>query len=357
MRSVVVVVGTRPEAIKMAPVVRALAARRDAKPILVSTGQHLELLADALSAFGLSADHRLNVMSEGQTPNDVVSRVCASLPPLLSHLNPEALLVQGDTTTTLSAAMCAYHARIPVGHVEAGLRTYDYDHPFPEEANRQMCDRIAHWCFAPVASARDNLLSERIDPARIHVTGNTAVDAVLWMVKTLKSGNGRQGDVLMTLHRRESFGKPLTGILLGVRDFLDEVPAARVRWPVHPNPNVRASIQSAFSDTTRVDLMEPMGYADFAAELASCRFVLTDSGGIQEEGPSLGKTVLVAREATERPEAIGSGQNRLVGRTRAGVRDALLQAWSEPPYAGPIPAPNPFGDGRAAERIADLVLG
>jgi UDP-N-acetylglucosamine 2-epimerase (non-hydrolysing) len=358
-RKVALVVGTRPEAIKMAPVHRALRALRamtGLEPVLISTGQHRELLASALAPFDLAPDHDLAVMTEGQSPSQVAARVLERLPPLLEEIGPGALLVQGDTTTALAAALAAYHLRLPVGHVEAGLRTYDHAHPFPEEGNRQLVDRLCRWCFAPTEAARANLLAERIDPAAVHVTGNTAVDAVLW---ALERGPDRPEPtdpyLLVTLHRRESFGDPLRALIGAVADFLAAEPEATALWPVHPNPNVARAVEEAFAGVDRVRLSEPLGYLDFARALAGCRLVLTDSGGVQEEGPSLGKTVLVARETTERPEALAEGKNRLVGRDRGTVARALAEAWRQEPYRGPLPAPNPYGDGRAGERIAEIL--
>ncbi|APR87475.1 UDP-N-acetylglucosamine 2-epimerase [Minicystis rosea] len=345
-----IIVGTRPEAIKMAPVVRALAADGALAPVLISTGQHRELLASALRPLELTPDHDLEVMTPGQTPSSVTARVLDRLPPLLDQLKPAVLLVQGDTTTAFAAGLAAYYQRIPVGHVEAGLRTYDHEHPFPEEANRQLVARISTWCFAPTELSRDNLLAERIAPERVIVTGNTAVDALLWAVSRSHE-RCPEGTVLITLHRRESFGEPLHEIALGVRDFLEATPGAHALWPVHPNPNVGRVLDDVLGTSPRVTRRDAMEYVAFTGVLASCRLVLTDSGGLQEEAPSLGKTVLIARETTERPEALASGRNRLTGRTRAGVREALLTAWNEPAYAGPLPAPNPFGDGKAAERI------
>lgn len=351
---IALVVGTRPEAVKMAPVHRALRGT-GLQPVLISTGQHRELLETAFAPLGLVPDHELSVMTEGQTLNEIAARVLERLPPLLERIRPAALLVQGDTTTSLAAALGAYHLRIPVGHVEAGLRTYDHEHPFPEEANRQLADRLCRWCFAPTEGARQNLLSERIDPAAIHVTGNTAVDSLLWMLE--QGGEAEPGEpyLLVTLHRRESFGEPLRALAGAVRDFLERTPDATVLWPVHPNPNVGRVAEELLAGVARVRLVEPMGYAGFARALAGCRIVLTDSGGIQEEAPSLGKVVLVARETTERPEALEGGRNRLVGRDRETVARALAEAWKEEPYAGPLPAPNPYGDGRTGGRIAEIL--
>lgn len=353
-RTVALVVGTRPEAIKMAPVHRALRAEPDLTPVLISVGQHRELLESALRALELEPDCRLSVMAAGQTPNAVICRVLNRLTPLLLSLKPDALLVQGDTSTVLAAGLAAYNQGILVGHVEAGLRTYNHDHPFPEEANRQLVDRISRWCFAPTTQARDNLLSERIETSRIFVTGNTAVDSLLWMVDRIGNVDPTP-TLLVTLHRRESFGSPLKEILAGIRDFLDSEPTARAVWPVHPNPNVRHVSRQIFADCKQIDLVAPLDYASFVAALTSCRLVLSDSGGIQEEAPSVGKTVLIARETTERPEALDLGTNRLVGRTRQKIRVALQEAWPMAPYDGPLPAPNPYGDGCSGKRICSLI--
>ncbi len=349
---VAVVVGTRPEAIKMAPVHRALEASSSLRPVLISTGQHRELLHGALDAFGLRADHDLDVMTEGQTSSDVLARVVERVAAWLERERPVALLVQGDTTTVCGAALAAFYARVPIGHVEAGLRTYDFEHPFPEEANRQLVDRIARWCFAPTEGAKANLLAERIDVQAIRVTGNTAVDAILW-ARERSDFRCAPDTVLVTLHRQESFGEPLREILAGIHAFLDAEPDARVLWPVHPNPRVREVQREFEAHEGRFETVEPMNYLDFAGALASCRFVLTDSGGIQEEAPSLGKRVLVAREHTERPEALDDASNRLVKRERGAVREALREAWALEPYAGALPAPNPFGDGRAGQAIVE----
>lgn len=338
----------------MAPVLRTLEKSSWCEPALVSTGQHRELLETAFRPLDMAPDHRLEVMEKGQSLNQLIVRVVDRMSPLLESLEPAALLVQGDTTSVLASALAAYSLRIPVGHVEAGLRTYDHENPFPEEGNRQLVDRLAAWCFAPTDGSRENLLAERIEAEHVFVTGNTAVDSLLWAVE--RSAHRCPDDTLLvTLHRRESFGRPLREILLGLSDFLEATPTARALWPVHPNPNVGAALDALGERRARVEFVEPMGYLDFAGALASCRLVLTDSGGIQEEGPSLGKTVLVARERTERPEALRGGRNRIVGRERGRVREALVTAWAEPPYTGPLPAPNPFGDGRAGERIAGIL--
>jgi UDP-N-acetylglucosamine 2-epimerase (non-hydrolysing) len=355
-RPVLVVVGTRPEAIKMAPVYRALSAADRLRPVLVSTGQHTDLLRTALASFDLRPDHELAVMTAGQSLSGAASRILDRFGRLLSELAPAAVLVQGDTTTAFAAGLAAYYAEVPVGHVEAGLRTHDHRHPFPEEGNRQMVDRISRWYFAPTPASRDNLLAERIDPARVIVTGNTGVDALLWAVE--RAGPPPAGDpyVLVTLHRRESFGEPLGDILGGLLDFLAANPSARAAWPVHPNPEVGKVADAVLGGHPRVDRIPPQEYLAFARLMAGSRVILSDSGGVQEEAPSLGVRVLVAREVTERPEAVTAGLNRLVGRSRRRVADELSRAWAEPPYAGPRPAANPYGDGTASRAVASILI-
>ena len=357
------VIGTRPEAIKLAPVVRALQDSERLHPVVVSTGQHRDLLRATMQGLDLEADLDLDVMTPGQTLDQLCARIHTRLPEILDDLRPRAVLVQGDTTTAMTAALCAFHASIPVGHVEAGLRTLDLQSPFPEEANRQLIARLARWSFAPTERAAENLRREGVDAGRILVTGNTAIDTLLQTLEALgpeenPNGTDPNGDarLLITLHRRESFGEPLQDVLHGVIDFLDEHPRARALWPVHPNPMVLGAIRQVEGRSRsfeRIERVEPLPYPAFCRELLHCRCVLTDSGGIQEEAPSLGKRVLVAREETERPEAVDAGLNVLVGRRREDVFAALQRVWHEPPYDGPRPAPNPYGDGKAAQCIVD----
>jgi UDP-N-acetylglucosamine 2-epimerase (non-hydrolysing) len=350
---ILLVVGTRPEAIKMAPVYRAVASHSNLTAQLVSTGQHTDLLRTALDAFQLTPDHELQVMTPSQSLAATAARILERFTTLLDQVRPGAVLVQGDTTTALAAGLAAYYSNIPVGHVEAGLRTYDLDNPFPEEANRQMVDRISRWCFPPTSNSAEHLLAERIPAERIQITGNTGIDGLLWALEQPHPIPKTDPFVLMTLHRRESFGEPLRDVLSGLLDFLKLTPTARVVWPVHPNPAVGAIAREVLADHNRVLMIPPQEYLAFAHLMASCRLILTDSGGIQEEAPSLGKRVLIARETTERPEAVQTGQNRLIGRDRQRVCQELVQAWVEPEYDGPTPAPNPYGDGNASWRIAD----
>lgn len=337
----------------MAPVCFELEDHQSLASVLVATGQHADLADTALAAFGLTPEEHLSVMTQGQTPSGVAARILERLPKTLQRLAPAAVLVQGDTTTVLAASLAAFHMGIPVGHVEAGLRTFDLASPFPEEANRQLADRLARWCFAPTDRARRNLLAEGIPEARIHVCGNTAVDAILWMSQRCGVSE-HKGAILMTLHRRESFGEPLIEILRGVRDFLDQHPQAKVVWPVHPNPNVLEAARVALGEHPSFARLAPLGYREFCALLRDCRFVLSDSGGLQEEAPSLGKCVLIARDVTERPEAVERGLSRLVGRERRSIARALTEAWAAPERDQPLP-PNPYGDGKAADRIVAIL--
>jgi UDP-N-acetylglucosamine 2-epimerase (non-hydrolysing) len=353
MNRVALVVGTRPEAIKLASVERALRQSSTLLPILISTGQHRELLDTTLDSLSLTVSHDLALMQPDQAPNDVACGVFERLPAILEKLAPVALLVQGDTTSAFAAALVAHHMRIPVAHVEAGLRTHDLANPFPEEANRQIIDRVSTLCFAPTELAVENLLAERIAKDRVHSTGSTAVDSLLWALER-SSGRVEPSTLLLTLHRRESFGAQLEEILLGVRDFLEAVPQARVLFPVHPNPNVEAAVKR-LGEHPRLRRVSPLPYLDFVGVLASSRLVLTDSGGIQEEAPSLGKALLVARDRSERTERPVAGSCRIVGRDRLTITLALRKAWQAPEYEGPIPAPNPYGDGRAGERIAAIL--
>jgi UDP-N-acetylglucosamine 2-epimerase len=351
-RNVVLVVGTRPEAIKLARVYHELKASRSLAPRLVLSGQHTDLLSPLLKSLKLQPDARLSLPSRNRSPNDVAAEILRQLPSVLKRLDPAAVLVQGDTTTVVASALAAYHMRVPVGHVEAGLRTYNHAHPFPEEANRQLMARLATWCFAPTNRAVTNLLRERVDRKTVFLTGNTVVDSLTWMINQLRLTSQAEPILLLTLHRRESFGQPLVEILSGVCDFLNATPEARAVWPVHPNPNVRTASRRFTAHCRQLTVVEPLDYPDFVRTLASCRIVLTDSGGVQEEAPSFGKSALVAREITERPEAATQRRrNRIVGRDRKQVTKALFRVWAEKPYEGRIPVANPYGDGRAATRI------
>jgi UDP-N-acetylglucosamine 2-epimerase (non-hydrolysing) len=359
--TILCVFGTRPEAIKMAPVVRALAARPDDfRPVVCVTNQHQEMLDQVLELFELRAEHSLQVMTSGQTPTDVAMRVLERLPPVLASTRPAAILVQGDTTTTFAAALAAFYARVPVGHVEAGLRTYRRDSPFPEELNRQMTTVLADWHYAPTEWARDNLLRAGVPAEAVTVTGNPVTDALYWVAD--KVGDGMDAVptlqpasrvILVTAHRRENFGAPFVKICEALRDLVERNPDVELVYPVHLNPNVQEPVQRILAGLARIHLLPPVDYATLVSLLKRCDLVLTDSGGIQEEAPSLGKPVLVMRDTTERPEGIQAGTAKLVGTEHARILTETERLLREPAaYAAMAHAHNPYGDGHAGDCIA-----
>jgi UDP-N-acetylglucosamine 2-epimerase (non-hydrolysing) len=361
MIRVLSVFGTRPEAIKMAPVIQALqeAPQRFESLVCVSA-QHRAMLDQVLAVFGLRADHDLDLMTAGQSPADVVARVLERLPELLRRIRPNVLLVQGDTMTTFAAAFAAYLERIPSGHVEAGLRTGDRYQPFPEEMNRVLTSRLASIHFAPTAQARAALLQEGVPPDDVHLTGNTVIDALLRTVRKeytfhspqLAALDSRRRLVLITTHRRESFGAPLRSTCGAIRDLAERFPDLQFVLPVHPNPEVKATVEELLCDLPGVLLISPVDYVEFVHLLNRSYLVLTDSGGVQEEAPSLGKPVLVLREVTERPEGVAAGTAVVVGTDRARiVETATRLLTSKGAYNRMANAVNPYGDGQASGRI------
>ena len=361
-RVVLSVFGTRPEAIKLAPVVHALAARAGLEPRVCLTNQHQEMLDQVLDLFDVHADCSLEVMTAGQTPTDVAMRVLQRLPPVLDELRPAAVLVQGDTTTAFAAALAAFYGRVPVGHVEAGLRTWRKDSPFPEELNRQMTTAIAEWHFAPTDWARDNLRREGVAAEKIVVTGNSVIDALQWVaarVPAVPAGIPDLGEsrlVLVTAHRRESFGAAFRELCEALRALVERNSDVSLVYPVHLNPNVQEPVRAILGGVARVHLVPPVDYGTMVSLLRRSYLVLTDSGGIQEEAPSLGKPVLVMRDTTERPEGVAAGTARLVGTTRARIVDEAERLLNDPAaYAAMSRAHNPYGDGHAAARIADVL--
>jgi UDP-N-acetylglucosamine 2-epimerase (non-hydrolysing) len=340
----------------MAPVILRL--RRvglDAVRIL-ATGQHRSLLDQALADFGLAADVDLDLMRPDQTLADLTARGVTALSRAFVEQKPDLVLAQGDTTTVFCAALACYYHRIPFGHIEAGLRTGRRYSPFPEEKNRVLAGHLAEVHFAPTAGARRNLLCEGIDPTSVHVTGNTVIDALLMTAgrrvpPPVVPSTSRY--VLVTAHRREHFGVPLQEICLALRDLVRRHGDLSVVYPVHPNPHVRRVVDEWLVDHERIHLIEPTGYPEFVALMQGAHALLTDSGGVQEEGPSLGKPVLVLRETTERPEAVDAGTVQLVGWHRAAIVAAVSALWDRPEvYARFARSPNPYGDGRASDRIA-----
>jgi len=364
---ILIVIGTRPEAIKMAPVHDALRRLKPAFETQVAwSGQHLDLVEPALDIFGLAPDYRLNVMREGQDVADVVSRVLRGLRTVLRDAAPDVLLVQGDTATVFAASLAGFLEKVKVGHVEAGLRSHDRYAPFPEEILRRLTDVASEYHFAPTLRARDELLRENAPPDAVFVTGNTVVDALLSVAQRKRAvkdpcladlrtrvQRGEERLVLLTAHRRESFGAPLTEVFRGVRDVTDAHPDVCVLYPVHPNPNVLGPARELLGDHPRIRLTEPLDYLDLVAALESAALVMTDSGGIQEEAPTFGAPVLVLRDVTERPEGVEAGVAELVGTDRRLIAERARAALSREP--GLEPPRNPYGDGHAGERIADIL--
>ena len=370
------VFGTRPEAIKMAPLVHHLRGRRDEFDVKVCvTAQHREMLDQVLSLFEINPDVDLDLMKGGQDLFDVTSRVLMKMRSVLQDYSPDVVLVHGDTTTCLATAMAAFYAQIPVGHVEAGLRTYDLQAPFPEEFNRQVAGRIATYHFAPTNLSKTNLVQERVEAAQIHVTGNTVIDSLHWMLGTIEAQPARaealsnnlndltgfkileQRYALITGHRRENFGTGFLQICEALRDLSVKYPEFHFVYPVHLNPNVQAPVNQILGELDNIHLIPPQDYEPFVYLLKHCYLVLTDSGGIQEEAPSLGKPVLVMRDVTERPEAVEAGTVRLVGSDRQAIVDAVSSLVDQPKlYEQMSAAHNPYGDGQACKRIADALL-
>ncbi|MBN2474008.1 MAG: UDP-N-acetylglucosamine 2-epimerase (non-hydrolyzing) [Pirellulales bacterium] len=373
MKRVSFVFGTRPEAIKLCPLVLAMLDHPRMQPHVCVTGQHRQMLDQVLDVFGVTPDMDLHLMQPNQTLAGLTSRAVAAVDRYLSESRPDLVLVQGDTTTVFCAALCAFYHRIPVGHVEAGLRTWNKRSPFPEEINRVLTTRVADVHFAPTETAKRNLLQERVSEDRIHVTGNTVIDALLIAVARVRANppavpglpdllqpaNHRLGAsdtpvVLITGHRRENFGRGFEDICRAVAALASRFPHVHFVYPVHLNPNVREPVYRILGKlgTDTIHLIDPLDYLPFVAMMDRATLVLTDSGGVQEEAPSLGKPVLVMRDTTERPEAVEMGTVELVGTDAGAIVDAVARLLSDPEaYARMANAVNPYGDGHACERI------
>lgn len=361
------VFGTRPEAIKMCPLVLEMQKYPDfIEPIVAVTAQHREMLDQVLQLFAIKPDYDLNIMTAGQTLYDVTGRALAGLKDVLAEAQPDMVLVHGDTTTTFVGALASFYAQIPVGHVEAGLRTGNKFSPYPEEMNRKLTGAIADIHFAPTSTSKNNLLKENIDPAAIVVTGNTVIDALQTTVKTdyrftdsglQKALAGGKRLVLVTTHRRENLGEPMRHVYQALRKVLENHPDVEAIFPVHKNPKVREIVDEELGKLAQVHLIEPLDYEPFANLMAKVDIVLTDSGGIQEEAPALGKPVLVLRDTTERPEAVDAGTVKLVGTAYDDVlRETSLLLDDSKYYQSMAEAANPYGDGRACERIIRKIL-
>ena len=367
MLKVMTVFGTRPEAIKMAPVVLELKKHPDQiQTIVAVTAQHRQMLDQVLDLFQIRPDYDLDIMSQGQTLYDITTRSLQGLKSVMEVEKPDLVLVHGDTTTTFAGALAAYYQQIPVGHVEAGLRTGNIYSPFPEEMNRKLTGAIAAIHFSPTMTARGNLLREGIDKDAIFVTGNTVIDALMTTVdegydfedEELQSVDFQNHRIiLLTTHRRENLGEPMRHIYKALRQIIEEIPDTEIVFPVHRNPLVRKVVEEELSGVDRIHLIEPMEYEPFANLMHHSCLVLTDSGGIQEEAPSLGKPVLVLRNTTERPEAVEAGTVRLIGTDRDRVYEETKRLLTDKAaYDAMSNAVNPYGDGQASRRIVQAIL-
>lgn len=362
MIKVMSIFGTRPEAIKMAPLVKELESRKEIESIVCVTAQHRQMLDQVLQTFNIKPDYDLNIMKQGQTLSEVTSRTLLGLEEIFKEEKPDIVLVHGDTTTTFAGSLAAFYNQIAIGHVEAGLRTYDKYSPFPEEMNRQMVDCMTDMYFAPTELSKENLLKQNIDESKIYVTGNTAIDAMKTTVsKEYKNdifnwiGNDRM--ILLTAHRRENLGDPMRNIFRAIRRIVDEIDDVKVVYPIHMNPKVREVANEIFEGCDKVRLIEPLEVFDFHNFQNKSYIIMSDSGGIQEEAPSLGKPVLVLRDTTERPEGIEAGTLKLVGTNENVIYDeAIKLLTNKEEYDKMSKASNPYGDGHTSERIADAII-
>lgn len=354
------VFGTRPEAIKMAPVVLELRKYPEIESLVAVTAQHREMLDQVLTLFNIRPDFDLNIMSEGQTLFDITSRALMGLDKVLTEAKPDVVLVHGDTTTTFAGALAAYYHQIEVGHVEAGLRTQNKFSPYPEEMNRRLTGALADMNFAPTPTAKANLLREGVDADNIFVTGNTVIDALYQTVRAdFKFQHVSDGKrvILVTTHRRENLGEPLRQVYKALRQLVEEFPDVEVIFPVHKNPKVRAVVNEELGGLERVCLTDPLDYEPFANLMNRATLILTDSGGVQEEAPALGKPVLVLRDTTERPEAVDAGTVKLIGTNQAKVYEAAKTLLTDAAaYRQMAEARSPYGDGHAAKRIVEALL-
>ena len=363
MIKVMSIFGTRPEAIKMAPLVKELEKRKEIESIVCVTAQHREMLDQVLNTFDIKPDYDLNIMKQGQSLADVTTRALVGLEEVIKDVKPDIVLVHGDTTTTFAGALAAFYNQVAIGHVEAGLRTYDKYSPYPEEMNRQMVDRLSDMYFAPTEISKNNLLKENIDESKIYITGNTAIDAMSTTIDEnythpeLDWINAGERMILLTAHRRENLGEPMRNIFKAIKRIVDEFSDVKVIYPIHKNPKVREVANEVFGDSDRVKLIEPLEVFDFHNFQNKSYIILTDSGGIQEEAPSLGKPVLVLRDTTERPEGIEAGTLKLVGTDEETIyKEAKKLLTDKKEYEKMSHASNPYGDGHASERIVDAIV-
>ncbi|MGL5695229.1 MAG: non-hydrolyzing UDP-N-acetylglucosamine 2-epimerase [Peptostreptococcaceae bacterium] len=362
MKKIMVVFGTRPEAIKMCPIVKELKRNKNIKTIVCTTGQHREMLNQVLDVFEIIPDYNLDIMKENQTLFDISKNILSLMKDTLENENPDVVLVHGDTTTTFITSLAAFYLKIPIGHVEAGLRTYDIYSPFPEEFNRQATGIIAKYHFAPTEKSKQNLINEGKCENQIYVTGNTAIDALKTTIKNdynhpiLDWARGSKL-IVLTAHRRENLGQPLKNIFKAIREIVEENQEVKVVYPIHMNPNIRSVAKEILNNHSRIKIIEPLEVIDFHNLLNNSYMVLTDSGGIQEEAPSLGKPVLVLRETTERPEGVEAGTLKLVGTNEKNIyKNIQLLINDNRLYEKMSTASNPYGDGNSSKMIVDILL-
>ena len=361
MKKILVVFGTRPEAIKMAPVIKELKTRKTIKTIVCVTGQHREMLDQVLDIFGIIPDYDLSIMKEHQNLFDITINILDKIKSVIEKVQPDVTLVHGDTTTTFVTALACFYLQIPVGHVEAGLRTYNLQSPYPEEFNRQAVGVIAKYHFAPTNLSRDNLLKEGKNPKDIFVTGNTAIDALRTTISDqynhpLFDWISNSKLIMITAHRRENLGQPMKNMFQAIKRILDEHEDIKAIYPIHLNPTVRKIAHQVFGDNERIRIIEPLGVIDFHNFLDKSYLILTDSGGIQEEAPSLGKPVLVMRDTTERPEGIQAGTLKLVGTEESKIYQSFKELIiNQNIYNTMSQATNPYGDGFSSKRIVDIL--
>ena len=361
MKRIMLIFGTRPEAIKMCPLVLELKKRQNVNVTVCATGQHREMLDSVLNAFSVLPDYDLYIMKEKQTLSYITSEILVGVGELLDSVKPDTVLVHGDTATAFAAALAAFYRRIPIGHVEAGLRTYDIYSPYPEEFNRQAISILASYHFAPTPLAKSNLIREGRAPEQIYVTGNTAIDALKTTVRSdythpyLEWARGSRL-IMLTAHRRENLGEPMRNMFRAIRRILGEHSDVKAIYPIHPNPAVREIASEIFCDCDQIKIIEPLDVLDFHNFLAKSHLILTDSGGIQEEAPSFGKPVLVMRDTTERPEGVKAGTLKLVGTDENNIYESFkILLEDNNAYSKMTKATNPYGDGFASRRIADIL--
>ncbi|MBR6602689.1 MAG: UDP-N-acetylglucosamine 2-epimerase (non-hydrolyzing) [Clostridia bacterium] len=361
-KKIMLVFGTRPEAIKMCPLVNELKSRKEIETVVCVTGQHRQMLDQVLSAFGVEPNYDLSIMKDKQTLFDITTNILNRIKEVLESEKPDVVLVHGDTSTTFVTALACFYLQIPVGHVEAGLRTYDIYSPYPEEFNRQAVSIISKYNFAPTELSRDNLIREGKSAESIYITGNTAIDALKTTVRDDYSHPELDWAadsklIMITAHRRENLGEPMKNMFRAIRRVMDEHPDVKAIYPIHMNPVVRAAAEEVLGDLDRIHIIEPLEVLDFHNFLSRSYMILTDSGGIQEEAPSLGKPVLVMRDTTERPEGIKAGTLKLVGTDESVIYDNFkLLLEDKEAYEAMSKASNPYGDGFACRRIADILI-